>query len=178
MFDRIIDFIIDALDLFRFWVVIDSYEKAVVLRLGKPVKVLSAGIHWIVPMGVDSVMTDSVVMTTMNLGSQTLQTSDDYNIVVSPIVTYQIVDIEKFLLGVEDAESVLSDTVYSFVAGSIISHEFEAILKTDFLSMVTDLANLKTRKFGIHILRITFADIAEIKTIRIIGDSQPVIIED
>ncbi len=48
--NRVIDAIVGALDLFRFWIVLDDYERGVILRFGKFHRELGPGLHWRYPM--------------------------------------------------------------------------------------------------------------------------------
>lgn len=51
--NRILDTILGALDLFRFWIVLDEYEAGVMLRFGRFHHELGPGWHWRWPMHVD-----------------------------------------------------------------------------------------------------------------------------
>lgn len=48
--NRILDTILGALDLFRFWIVLDEYERGVILRLGRYHREVGPGWHWRWPM--------------------------------------------------------------------------------------------------------------------------------
>jgi len=169
MFDKLIDIILEFIGLFQFWTVVDTYEKSVVLRLGKYNRTLDTGFHFIIPFYIEVVLVDNTVPSLMDLGSQTLQTEDDINIVVTTNVLWEIVDIKKFLLDIEDAESIIEGVVYGQIADYITSTKYEDIMAES--PMLLKESRIKCKVYGVMIKLITFRDFAEIKTLRIIGDS-------
>ena len=67
--------------------VIDAYEEAVVLRLGKYHRNLDPGFHWLIPFGIERALSDEVVTRVVNLSSQSLTTQDGVPVVVGGAVT-------------------------------------------------------------------------------------------
>jgi regulator of protease activity HflC (stomatin/prohibitin superfamily) len=51
MFDRLIELILQFIELFKFWHIVDPYEEALVLRLGKLNRHLAeCGYYLIIPL--------------------------------------------------------------------------------------------------------------------------------
>ncbi len=108
--DRLVDWLMELADAFRFWEVIQPYEKAVVTTLGKWVRVMGPGIHWLWPFEIDKVITENVVMTTDTTGSIDVTTKDGIAIVVSCVYRWHIRDVKKLTLDCEDSDDVLMDS--------------------------------------------------------------------
>jgi len=161
MFDKLIDLIIEFLGLFQFWAVVDTYEKGVVLRLGKYNRILNQGFHFIMPFYIEVVLIDN----------QTLETKNEINIVVSTNVLWEIKDIRIFLTKIEDAESIIEGVVFGEIAELITHTNYVDIMTEKSMNILLANCRIKCRVFGVSINSLTFRDFAEIKTIRIIGDT-------
>lgn len=128
---------------------VDSGEEAVVLRFGKHVDtVVTSGLKWRIPI-IDNVWKEKVSevkrlefgFRTVREGSshgtaeyrdmpqESLMLTGDENLVnVETIVQFRIVDIEKFLFQVEDAEATLRVASESTIRRVIANHPLDAAL--------------------------------------------------
>ena len=70
------EFIWSILGLFQFWTIVDQYERGVVLRLGKYLRTIEPGFHWLLPLGIDRAILHEVILTTRQLDEQSLTTYD------------------------------------------------------------------------------------------------------
>lgn len=170
MFDRLIDTVTRWLALLRVIVVIQPYQQAVIVRLGKFSRVVSEGWHWIFPLGIEQCYEDNIVRTTSNLGSQSLTTSDNKTILLSPIVTWKIRDIRKFLLEVEDAETVLADSVYGVVSAAVQVQTFKEVNTAEFRDRIYREVRSKAFQFGAEVLDLQFSDLSTSKSIRLMQE--------
>lgn len=180
MFDRLIDLLIEFLSLFQFWIVIDEYEEAVVLTLGRPRNKrflglfgsnhLKPGFHFKWPFNIDMVYAENVVPTTTNLLTQSLTTKDGVNIVVSAVVTWQIRDIKKMLLKVEEPQRALADSTYSVIANVIESCVWEEIRDDTFNQTLTKAVRKKAFTWGIQVDDVSLADKVRTPTIRLVQE--------
>ena len=107
---RIVDWLIEIADAFRFWTVIQPYERGVIITLGKWVRVVGPGIHWLFPFDIDKENSENVVMTTDTTGSIDVTTKDGIAIVVSCVYRWHVRDVRKLTLEVEDYTDVLLDS--------------------------------------------------------------------
>jgi len=175
MLDSITQFIINSITFFQFFTVIDIYERGIVLRFGEFNRRLSSGFHFIAPFYIDQVMTHETVLTTRSMGTQTLTTSDDIQIVLTSTVTYKISDVKKLLLEVEQAETVLEDTIYGIITNKVLTNKLSNILKPKFSKAILKAIRKDADNYGIEVINFFFTDLAKIKTIRIITDSDSTI---
>lgn len=183
MFERLIDLVINFLELFKFWIVIDEFERGVVLTLGKPRDkrflgffggyLLEPGIHWVWPMAIESVLTDNVVPTTVSLKPQSLTTKDGASIVISVAITWKIKDIRKLLLDVEDADGALVDSAHGAVCDLVSKNTWADIQLPEFSKELTRSVRKKAFRWGIEVDEVYVSDKVQTPSIRIIGDINP-----
>ncbi len=167
--EKLIDVILAFIHMFVFWVVIDSYEMAVLMRLGKYKKTLGPGLHFILPLGIDDVLKDNVVVSAESLIPQTLETKDGVNIVVTPNVSWSIHDIRAITLNVEGAESVMETHVSSVLGAMIHATDYAKIRTPGFWKRLTTKAANEAESSGVTIHSINYKDLAAIDTYRLMG---------
>ena len=91
MFDKVIEFLISIIELFRFFYVIREWEKGITLRFGHwRGKVMQKGLHFILPFAIDEVHTIRIIPTVTELDPQTIVTKDKVVIVTQALVKYQV----------------------------------------------------------------------------------------
>lgn len=168
MFDRLFDIVIQFLDLFKPFKVINEFERGVVLRLGKYQRTVEPGFHWILPFNIDKVLVDKVVPRTVNLGAQGLTTLDGKSITVSAVVTAQLRDVRRALLEVEHVDEALMDSCYATIGDLIVAHDWDTVRTPEFTDTVTKACRKQAWRYGVEILKIQFADRTPTKAIRLL----------
>lgn len=170
MFDRLIDFIVQFWE--KIWpiTVITKYQKGVVLRLGKFNRTLTAGWYVTIPF-IDDIMVHHVVVTTINLPSQSITTKDNKSIVVKGVVKYKIADIKTFLLEVFDAVDAVSDMSQAIIKKTIMEKTWDECCTNDLDENITKKARLEAKKWGVEIITVTLTDIGQIRSIKLFNDT-------
>lgn len=172
MIDKLIDFIISIIELFRFFYVVRSWERGINLRLGKWTnKVLKPGFHFILPLGIDEVHTISIVPYVAELDPQTIVTKDRQVIVVQALVKYEVIKPEVCLIEVANEE----DAVLEFTQGAIHT----VISETDYSiadvreieTKVREVARKEVIKWGIKIHSVVFKSFGKMTSIRLLNAS-------
>lgn len=148
------------------YAIVNEYDEAIVLRLGKYKKTLKAGFHWKIPL-VDSVNEERISVTTLNVKPQTLTTLDEKTIVVSAVVKYSISDVKTFLINVENAADALNDITQGKIKGIVMSKTWDELKKLRDHELKDKLKN-EASDWGIKISFVTITDLAQIRTIRLI----------
>jgi regulator of protease activity HflC (stomatin/prohibitin superfamily) len=171
VFDKLIDLILDSINLFRFWEIVDEYEEAVILRFGKFHRVLGPGIHPVWPFAVERAMSDIVKPTTHNLKPQSLTTSDGVAVVVSGVITRTITDIQTALLECEGVETVITDSAYGVIAASVRNATWEEIATDEFCSSVKSDIHKRAKEYGVAIKRFQWGDLSKARSVRLWNDS-------
>lgn len=167
MFDKLIDLIVTFIHDVLPWKIVDQWEGGVHLKTGKFYRVVSPGLNWKVPF-FDKIWVTPVITQTVNLKPQTVTSEDEKSVVLTSIVRYHIHDVQKFLLGVMHANDVLVDTTQGIIRDMVEGCKWDDLY--DLGSVVTPEVNEQVSKWGITIEQISFPDLGEIKTYRIMSD--------
>jgi regulator of protease activity HflC (stomatin/prohibitin superfamily) len=104
----------------------------------------------------------------VNLSPQTVTSQDEKSVVLSSIVRFHIHDVEKFLLLVMHANDVLVDTTQGIIRDVVEGCRWTDLY--DLGNVVTPEVNEQVEKWGITVEQVSFPDLGEIKTYRIMGD--------
>ncbi len=168
MFDKLIDLIVTFIHDVLPWKIVDQWEQGVHLRTGKFLKVVNPGLNWKIPF-FDQILTTPVITQTVNLSPQTVTSEDEKSVVLSSIVRYHIHDVEKFLLGVMHANDVLVDTTQGIIRDMVEGSKWYDLY--DLSSVVIPEVNEQVQKWGITVEQVSFPDLGQIVTYRIMGDS-------
>lgn len=169
MFDKLIDLIVTFIHDFLPFKIVNQWEEGVHLRNGIFLRVVKPGLVWKRPF-FDKLWVTPVITQTVNLSPQTVTSADERSVVLSSIVRYHIDDVEKFLLGVMHANDVLVDTTQGIIRDIVEDTSWNDLV--DLTNRVTPAVNKQVRKWGITVQLVSFPDLGEIQTYRIISDSQ------
>jgi regulator of protease activity HflC (stomatin/prohibitin superfamily) len=168
MFDKLIQLIQQFGHAISPVFVVDMWEKALVLRFGKFKDIKDPGLHWKIPF-VDSVWHQTIVTQSIHLHPQSITSLDYKNIVVRAIVRYDICDAFLFLTKIAHPTDVLVDTTGAMIREIIEERKWQDLF--DIEDELTDKIGKKVSEWGICIEKITLTDLAEIQSIRLIGDT-------
>ncbi len=140
--------------------VIDQYERAVVLTLGKFTSLRSAGLTWIF-VGIQKMIKVDMRIATVDIPQQEVITKDNVPLNINAVVYYQIEDAQKAILNIQDyaiavadfSQVALCDVVGGFELDNVLS-ERDAI--ADRIKIIVDKT---TESWGINITAIKLQDI-------------------
>jgi regulator of protease activity HflC (stomatin/prohibitin superfamily) len=168
MLDRLIDFLISCIELFKFWHVLDPYEEGVQLRLGKFRRILASGsIYFILPFGIDRCLAANVVPTTHTLGDESITTTDGKSVGFHAVVTYQVRNIKKALLDVEDVYHAVLDASSGEIGRVLRESTWAEIMAPEMLEKLTAACRARGFRFGIEIMSVQLAGVALVRSIRL-----------
>lgn len=168
MFDKLIDLIVTFIHDFLPFKIVNQWEEGVHLVNGKFYRTVKPGIRFKFPF-FNQILVTPVITQTVNLSPQTVTSLDERKVVLSSIVRYHIYDVEKFLLGVMHANDVLVDTTQGIIRDIVENTTWDDLV--DLTNRVTPAVNKQVKKWGITVQLVSFPDLGEITTFRIIGDS-------
>jgi regulator of protease activity HflC (stomatin/prohibitin superfamily) len=149
------------------FVIIEQWNGAVQLRLGKFIKVLYPGIHFKIPF-FDSIIECPVITQSVNLPSQTLTTLDEQSIVLKSIIRYKVSNIRTYLLGVMHANDVLIDTTQGIIRDVVEMTTWNNLV--DVNETITNKVKEYVVRWGIEVEAVTITDLGIVKSFRIFGD--------
>ena len=167
-------FLWSIMSLFQCWTVVDQYERGVILRFGKYNKTINPGFHWMLPLGIDRALTHEVILTTRETDEQSLTTADNKKIVISAMIAYNLVDIKKILLEIEEAETVLENFVYGAISELVTNNVYVDIMNDDFVVQLNKDVTTQALELGMNIHKVVIVNLAELKTIRLMIPAQTV----
>jgi regulator of protease activity HflC (stomatin/prohibitin superfamily) len=170
--DRLVDFFLDCLQAFRFWDVVDQWERAVVLRLGRYHREVGPGLVWCLPFYVDRVLAITAVTDVEKLDPQTLTTADGRAVTLRPVVTFTVVDVRRALLEVTTVRRSLEDACAGEVGRLVSKTNAEDLTEARFWGVLTRACQARAREWGISISRVQLSDVAVSRNLRIWTDSK------
>ena len=169
MFDKLIDLIVTFINDILPFKIVPQWEEGVHLRFGKFYRVVSPGLRWKISF-FDQILTTSVITQTVNLKPQTVTSLDERTVVLTTIVRYHIDDVKKFLLGVMHANDVLVDTTQGIIRDVVEGTEWKNLY--DLGNVVRPEVNEQVQGWGITVEQVSFPDLGEIVTYRIMTDGK------
>uniref|UniRef100_A0A7V4JNY7 Protein QmcA n=1 Tax=Thermodesulfobacterium geofontis TaxID=1295609 RepID=A0A7V4JNY7_9BACT len=140
--------------------IINEYERAVVLRLGKFLAVKGPGLIILIPV-IDRMRKLDLRTVTLDVPPQEVITRDNVSIRVSAVVYFRVLDPEKAFLQVEDyhyATSQLSQTTLRSVCGQA---ELDEILaEREKLNMkLQEILDADTEPWGVKVSKVEIKEI-------------------
>lgn len=170
MFDRLLDLILNFTELFKLWTILQPFEKGVVVTLGKRVREIGPGFNFLWPLGIDEVHTINVVPTTENLSLQTLTTKNGETVVIGITVTWEVSNVRKILLEVEDHAGVVLDTCYGQLGAVVRESSWEELVDPTFSDRACTAMRYRAGRSGIHIKGVNVTDLARCRTYRMVTE--------
>jgi len=167
MFDRIANFLTTVWEHLLPFFIVNQFERALVLRFGKFNRELDPGFHWKIPL-IEDVWDDIIVPRTINLSPQTLTTKDEKNLVVSTVITVQIVDVKKSILEIEGLDDAMEDICYGVIGDVLTEYTWKELMETDVREECAEEMNNLGNKYGFNIINVQFPDFASIRSYRLI----------
>uniref|UniRef100_A0A7V5K417 Protein QmcA n=1 Tax=Thermodesulfobacterium geofontis TaxID=1295609 RepID=A0A7V5K417_9BACT len=140
--------------------IINEYERAVVLRLGKFLAVKGPGLIILIPV-IDRMRKLDLRIVTLDVPPQEVITRDNVSIRVSAVVYFRVLDPEKAFLQVEDyhyATSQLSQTTLRSICGQA---ELDEILaEREKLNMkLQEILDADTEPWGVKVSKVEIKEI-------------------
>lgn len=167
MLDKLVDLLISCVELLRFWIVLDPFEQGVLLRLGKFVRVIEPGFHWVFPFRIDHVLFECVVPSTHSLGDESVITLDGKSVGFHAIVTYQVRDIKKAMLEIEDVNHAVRDACLGEIGRVLRESTWAEVIDPSILDKCTTACRKRGFRYGIEIMSVQLGSLALVRNIRV-----------
>lgn len=140
--------------------IINEYERAVVLRLGKFLAVKGPGLIILIPV-IDKMKKLDLRIVTLDVPPQEIITKDNVSIKVSAVVYFRVLDPEKAFLQVEDyhyATSQLAQTTLRSICGQA---ELDEILsEREKLNLkLQEILDADTEPWGVKVSKVEIKEI-------------------
>ena len=170
MFEKLFEFVGHFADLFMVFTVVDPYEGAVVLRLGKFNRELKPGLNWLIPLKVERVITEHIVPRTSRIHSMCTDTKDGMTIGFEAVVTWKINDIKRSLLEVSDLKDAIADCCMGVIGTELSESTWEEIKHGKTIEALAVACRKNGWKWGVEIIRVQLTGVARARNIRLLQD--------
>lgn len=167
MIEKLIELAAQGWNWLTPFVIVVASQNAGVLRFGRYHRTLAPGFHWKWPL-VEEANTQNTCVTTLRLPPQTLTTKDFKVVVVAAIVKYQVKDIEPFITEIWDQTDVLADVTMGAVRKVVSAQAYADLIENPPEATVLDLVRKEVNRYGFKVERVTFTDLAEVFSVRLI----------
>jgi len=170
MFDRLIDLIVQFINLFRFFCVIRDFEGGCILRLGKFHRMARRGWNWMIPFDIEECFFTTIVPETMIIGPQSLVTKDGKQVIASTVVTFKVIDPKTFLLEISGALQTMEDASYGAIATTIMTRTWQELCEMDISNEAAKAIRKQAKRYGVEVIQAQIADLTLSRSIRLIQE--------
>lgn len=145
---------------FKSIVIVDQYERAIVLTLGTYSYTLQPGLKFVIPLVQRAIKVDMRI-TTMDIPSQEVITRDNVPVGINAVVYFQVEKAEDAILKIKDysyAVTQYAQTALRDVAGGV---ELDTLLteRDQLANQIKDIVDKETTDWGINVVSIKMQDI-------------------
>lgn len=169
MLDKLVDFLLNFLDLFRFWCTLPPEQAGFVRRFGLPVRDLKPGLNFLWPFNIETTSRADMRLWADVLPAQSLRTSDGVEFVVRLMVSYQVSDPRKMILECYDAGNNVLDVAAGALGAAVGRATAEDVDSGKVLRKVRAALTTAAKHWGITIHRVQFADCTRAPSYRLFG---------
>lgn len=170
MFDRIVDFLLSIIGLFKFWAVVDQWERGIVVRLGRYNRMARPGFMWIWPFSVEHVLVEDTYKKVTHLHPQSLTTADGKSVVASAVVTYRVRNAKKVILTAGGHEEAIVASVPGTIGKFVMAANYTDLNTEEFRSTVTTACNEEASAWGMEIEEVRFANLVAARSYRLFAE--------
>jgi regulator of protease activity HflC (stomatin/prohibitin superfamily) len=148
------------------YVILRDYEGGVLLRLGKYKNNLKTGVNWKLPI-IDEVHTVITTTNTFHVANVNITTTGGETISVGVIIEYDITDVKKYILDVNEAESNAHDIARGVIASCLTEYTWEDVKQKTTATVVKNKLKKQFDDMGINIHQLIFGDVAKTRVFTI-----------
>lgn len=140
--------------------VVDQYERAVILTLGKFTSLRAAGLTWIF-IGIQKMIKVDMRIATVDIPQQEVITKDNVPLNINAVVYYQIENAEKAILNIQDYGVAVADFSQVALCDVVGGFELDNVLseRDRIADKIKEIVDVTTESWGINITAIKLQDI-------------------
>jgi len=141
--------------------VVPQWEKAAVIRFGKIIKVVEAGLQFKAPL-IDTIRRVDIRTQTIDLMGQSAITKDNISVVIDAVVFMTIEDAKKLILSIQDYGMSVSKYAQTAIRNIIGQYNLDELLESreEVAIKLKDEIDLLVKDWGIDIARAGLQDIS------------------
>lgn len=140
--------------------VINQYQRAVKLRLGKYVNTLEPGLRWIIPVFEKIIKVDIRVIT-IDIPAQEVITKDNVPMKVNGVVFFKVTNSDKAVLEVEQYQYAISQLAQSALRDMAGKAELDSVLekREEIGNQIQKIVDKETDPWGVKVTDVKIKDI-------------------
>ena len=140
--------------------VIQQYEKGVVFRFGRVVRLQEPGLNLLIPY-VEMVRKVDFRTVTMPVQPQKIITKDNVSVDISAVAYYRVVDATKSIVAIEDVRSAINQIAQTSIRNIVGKFQLDEILseRETINSEITKVLDTHTHDWGVVVSVVEIKDI-------------------
>lgn len=153
--------------IFQWWFTVMPWEQAILIRKGKNVRLLNAGIYLKIPF-IDTVYLQTTRMRMFDSAMQTVSTKSGETVTIKSAIGYTINDIQTLYNTLYHPEITLNSMAMGFIGEFVRDNVINEI----YPSVIEEFVNSKINasEYGLKNLTVRVTTFAIVKTFRLIQD--------
>jgi len=138
-----------------------EYERGVVFRLGRYMGLRGPGLYWIIPLGIERLVTIDTRTRTVSAEQQETITRDSVTVKVNAVLWYRIVDAGRSVIAVTDAPAAVYQLALTSLRNIIGQHDLDEVLqeRNKINDLLKDNIASSTTRWGLEVERFEMKDV-------------------
>jgi regulator of protease activity HflC (stomatin/prohibitin superfamily) len=153
--------------LFQWWFTVMPWEQALLIRRGKTVRLLGAGLYFKIPF-IDTVYLQTTRMRMVDTPMQTISTKDGSTITIKLAIGYRIDNIQTLYNKLYHPEMTINSMAMGFVGEYVRDNDLTEITPLNVEKFVNK--GISAESFGLNDLNVKITTFATVQTYRLIQD--------
>jgi hypothetical protein len=150
------------------WVIVQPWEQAIIVRLGNKTRIVNKGMYFKVPF-IDVVYVQNTRRRVISLPTQTMSSKDGKTITLHGSLGYKITNVELLYLTLHDAKYTIQQEVQGLITDYVVQHSIEQCAPALIISEVRGKLDLE--KYGLGEIDFFLTGyVGNIRTYRLIQD--------
>jgi len=156
-------------DYLKCWVLVNHYEKAVVLRKGRYLKTLAPGLYAKWPF-IDYAFEVYIMPDTMDIEPISITTADGKTISIGMMIEFQVIDAKVYKIDTNDAITNMKDLARGEMSDYLEDLNWEDIKKKTTKNALKRKLQEHYIEMGVEISELKFTHKAESRVFRLFSD--------
>jgi len=106
-----------------------EFERGVLFRLGRYIRLRGPGLYWIIPLGIERVVTVDIRTRTVSAEQQETITRDSVTVKLNAVLWYRVVDAAKSVIAVREANAAVYQLALTGLRNIIGQHDLDEVLQ-------------------------------------------------
>jgi regulator of protease activity HflC (stomatin/prohibitin superfamily) len=171
-FEKLIELLVQWIEALKFCCIVEYYEEGVHLRKGNFLRVVSPGLRFHLPGGLDRIICYNVKPCARPLGLQSLLTKDGRAVSINTVITHYISDIKTAVLEVENVAQAILDSCMGEIGRLVMTSTWDQIVHEDFPNKLSIACRRRAKKYGIHIEEVQIMELTPARALRLLQDTK------